>query len=1824
MGIVGQPAHGEASVQFGSITYDPDDGYVGTDSFTYRVRDGVAWSEPATVTVELTNAAPECADAPEMMIRQDKPASAPVQCFDPDGDPLELVVIEEPAHGSISAKPGQFGGLEATYDPDDGYRGADDMVLAVTDGLAQSNTQDVELVITRNHAPQCSTWTTHTGIGTSVGIDVKNACWDADWQDQDLVIALDGATPPQHGTLQGTGGVFTYAPTGSQAVADRFGFTASDGELLTFATSRVHIANTMFCSPDAPLRVRPGGTKTAGVSCTSPGFDFPAISIVDQPSKGTVQSFGGLRYTASPTASGTDSFTFKAGTGELESPVATQQVIIDATANEDPYCGVVDPARLTAYPTREATIYPYCSDPDGDSLTYTVTRAPAHGTTRREGQFLHYTAAAGYVGPDDLEITVTDGHGGTNTVTQAFIVREPQAPGCAPVADLTVRPGGARTVLLTCTNPQGDAQTYSIAEQPGKGTLASTGTPGEFLYTADADETGADHFVLRATNAVGGTDVPVEVAIDESWNTAPRCSFFSSITVARGTATDLPLPARCTDDQGDAITFTRSTAPQHGTATAGPAATLQYTADDTYTGSDFLGIVATDARGADSAEHFVSLNVVASLAPSCTPQPGITLRPGTTRSVPLHCSDPTFAPVTYEIVSGPTKGTLTPSGSSTSPSRSYTANAGSSGADSFTYRATSTGGTSGPHTQSITIDPDANAAPSCFPNSLFPVEVVEGRPRVLFPACQDGDGDQLTYQPVTQPQHGSVTVASGQMTYTPTAGYLGPDEFTYTASDGRTTTTPTTMRLQVVEATPPTCDDPDPIAVRPQAPPRSVPVFCHDPANDPYEIVVDEEPEHGTVTLPSGFPIYVPDSGYEGPDSFSYHAESVNGSSEIVTQEISVDSDANTAPSCGTSIVKVKPGGIRQLTVPCYDPDGDNLSWDVTELPEHGSVTPTSGNGSLTYTADDTYVGPDPFDVAVDDGHGGTDTGTIGINVSLANSPPSCFGPYSITAQSGIATFLFEPCFDEDGDPLTYEIVDEPDNGTVTEHPNGQRVYTSDPGYTGPDQFTFRASDGQASSQISTVNVNVTPAPGPSCVSQSYTVASDATLDVDLDCFGGADPVLAIADPPPAEAGTLGPIDQAGNTVRFTPDPDFRGDTSFTFVGSSGGQTSPPATIEITVIARGFVPTVWLSAGSSSPRIGTSVTFTAVAGDPDGGAIAGYRWFVDGTEVPGTASTLQRSFATAGQHQVRVRVTDDEGDTTERTVTVTAHEGNQPPDVWLFTPSRAGTGVSVDMTAWASDTDGGIARYSWDFGDGSAVQEGASLDQVEHTYTSPGTRTVKVTVTDSDGATDTQQQVIEVTDANTAPQVDLYHWPQPARRGQPLTLFAEASDAEDDDVVAVDWDLDGDGSYETDGGTSLQKGHTFATVGTYTVGVRVEDERGATGTETVTVRVVNAPPAARIDGPRVLDLGSTGTYTDASTDDGSIVSRAWDTDEDGDFDDGTGASVQLPAGNTTGFKTVSLRVTDDEGETSTITKQVTVRTAGPVVISDPIPPKQPDGGTVSIGTVTDPVSGSTTITIPVGQVSEFPNRCMPLDINVLIRKAAGATVLNPVLVLDDARWQRRALPDGRRGRRRHLDGQARLRRGRQPARRVHDPLGRRHGGGLRHPGRDDRADRHAGRRVRPRGLRGLSCPSIRVRAPTRRVPPPRSWRHRAPAAARLGEWRDVNRAPGIDPNVNPRPRAPTASTAAMSSTAPSRAGQRRASARRTTDPVSSRRRCWTSTSAGPQPRARRGDRRVGRGVPRPDGDVHVDSTDDRSIATQRWDLDDDGDFDDATGAVGEP
>jgi len=65
---------------------------------------------------------------------------------------------------------------------------------------------------------------------------------------------------------------------------------------------------------------------------------------------------------------------------------------------------------------------------------------------------------------------------------------------------------------------------------------------------------------------------------------------------------------------------------------------------------------------------------------------------------------------------------------------------------------------------------------------------------------------------------------------------------------------------------------------------------------------------------------------------------------------------------------------------------------------------------------------------------------------------------------------------DAELDPLTAVLDSGPSHGTVTLSPNGGFTYTPTAGYTGPDSFTYRASDGVATSALATVTITVTPA----------------------------------------------------------------------------------------------------------------------------------------------------------------------------------------------------------------------------------------------------------------------------------------------------------------------------------------------------------------------------------------------------------------------------------------------------------------------------------------------------------------------------------------------------------------------------------------------------------------------------------------------------------------------------------------------------------------------------------------------------------------------------
>ena len=362
--------------------------------------------------------------------------------------------------------------------------------------------------------------------------------------------------------------------------------------------------------------------------------------------------------------------------------------------------------------------------------------------------------------------------------------------------------------------------------------------------------------------------------------------------------------------------------------------------------------------------------------------------------------------------------------------------------------------------------------------------------------------------------------------------------------------------------------------------------------------------------------------------------------------------------------------------------------------------------------------------------------------------------------------------------------------------------------------------------------------------------------------------------------------------------------------GATGSKT-------VTITVKNRPPVAKISTSTTILDKEEIVTFDASESyDPDG-TIVSYEWnFGDGTT--GTGVEVEHAYENDGTYTVTLTVTDNDGATDTATVTKTVR--NQSP-VASFTESAhtVNTGETIYFDASDSyDPDGTIVSYEWNFGDGTT---GTGVT-VQHSYSQNGIYTVTLTVTDDDGATDTDEATKTV--ENQGPVAAFTESAHTVDTDE--KIYFDASDSYDPDgtIVSYVWDF-GDGTTAT----GITASHAYAENGSYTVTLTVEDNDGATDSASDTKTVVNKPPVASFtESAHTVDIDET-IYFDASDSydlDGSIVSYSWDF---GDGNTATGVEAEHAYQND-GAYTVTLTVTDNDGATDTATATKTVLSKAPV------------------------------------------------------------------------------------------------------------------------------------------------------------------------------------------------------------------------------------------------------------------------------------------------------
>jgi PKD repeat protein len=172
------------------------------------------------------------------------------------------------------------------------------------------------------------------------------------------------------------------------------------------------------------------------------------------------------------------------------------------------------------------------------------------------------------------------------------------------------------------------------------------------------------------------------------------------------------------------------------------------------------------------------------------------------------------------------------------------------------------------------------------------------------------------------------------------------------------------------------------------------------------------------------------------------------------------------------------------------------------------------------------------------------------------------------------------------------------------------------------------------------------------------------------------------------------------------------------------------------------------------------------------------------------------------------------------------------------TPNLPHAGQAVTLSGASSHYSGGsIVKYEWDLNnDGSYETKTGSTPTTSTSFANPGTYTVGLRVTDSDGGTATTTKQIAV--GTFPPSASVSVSPSPALTGQTVKLDASGS-TDQGTITDYKWDLDNSGNFATDTGTNPVASTSFPTAGIHTVGVRLTDSQGLSATTTVQVKVLS-------------------------------------------------------------------------------------------------------------------------------------------------------------------------------------------------------------------------------------------------------------------------------------------------------------------------------------------------------------------------------------------------
>jgi hypothetical protein len=235
---------------------------------------------------------------------------------------------------------------------------------------------------------------------------------------------------------------------------------------------------------------------------------------------------------------------------------------------------------------------------------------------------------------------------------------------------------------------------------------------------------------------------------------------------------------------------------------------------------------------------------------------------------------------------------------------------------------------------------------------------------------------------VTNPTHGTLSGTAPNLTYTPNANFHGTDSFTFTVFNGVETSNTATVTLNVAAGVP--TANAQNVNV-PFNTAKAITLTGTDPDVPALTLtyLVGTNPAHGTLSGTAPNLTYTPNAGYHGSDSFTFTVSNGTNTSTAATVTLNV---ATGTPTANAQSASVSENGSVNLTLTGSDPDVPALPLTFAIVagqgPAHGTITNFNpATGTLTYTPNANFSGPDSFQFTVSNGTNTSAPATVSLSV---------------------------------------------------------------------------------------------------------------------------------------------------------------------------------------------------------------------------------------------------------------------------------------------------------------------------------------------------------------------------------------------------------------------------------------------------------------------------------------------------------------------------------------------------------------------------------------------------------------------------------------------------------------------------------------------------------------------------------------------------------------------------------------------------------------------------------------------------------------------------